>query len=85
MLGNELFFVTDCVAQLHTREMSCGNMTKILRCADIMPSCDFEATAETEAALLDAAAAHAKAVHGIEATPDVIDKVRGVIKEVMKP
>ncbi len=47
-----------------------------------MPGCDFVARAESEAALLETVAKHAREVHGIqEVTPDLATKVKGVIKD----
>jgi predicted small metal-binding protein len=46
-----------------------------------MPGCDFEARGETEAEVLKAAAAHAKQVHGLDATPELVEKVKAAIKE----
>ena len=56
-------------------------MTKVLRCGDLMPGCDFKASAATEDEILQAAAAHAKEAHGLEVTPELAEKVRGAIKD----
>lgn len=56
-------------------------MTKVLKCGDLMPGCGFEARGATGQDVLKAAAAHAKEAHGLEATPELVEKVRGVIKE----
>lgn len=56
-------------------------MTKVLKCGDLMPGCDFEARAESEEELLSAAAEHAKQAHGIEVTPDVAEQVKAAIRE----
>lgn len=56
-------------------------MTKILKCGDLMPGCTFQAKAETEAEVLQAAAAHAKQAHGLEATPELVEKVKAAIRE----
>jgi len=45
-------------------------MTKVLKCGDLMPGCDFEARGETEQEILQSAATHAKEAHGLDATPD---------------
>lgn len=55
-------------------------MTKVLRCGDLMPGCDFEARGETEDEILQKAAAHAKNDHGMEVTPELAEKVRGAIR-----
>jgi predicted small metal-binding protein len=56
-------------------------MTKVLKCGDLMPGCSFEARAETEDEILQAAAVHAKEVHGLDATPELVEQVKGVIKD----
>jgi predicted small metal-binding protein len=56
-------------------------MTKVLKCGDLMPGCGFEARGTTEQDVLKAAAVHAKEAHGLEATPELVEKVRGAIKE----
>ncbi|WP_078059317.1 DUF1059 domain-containing protein [Tropicimonas marinistellae] len=56
-------------------------MTKVLKCGDLMPGCDFEARAETEQEILQSAAAHAKEVHGLDATPELVEHVKGAIKD----
>lgn len=55
---------------------------KQVRCGDIVPGCDFQARAETEAELLQKVAEHARDVHGIqEVTPDLAAQVRSKISE----
>ena len=56
-------------------------MTKVMKCADLMPGCDFEARGETEAEILQAAAAHAKESHNLEATPELVGQVKSVIRD----
>ena len=56
-------------------------MTKVLKCGDLMPGCDFEARGETDDDILNAAAAHAKEAHGLEATPELVEKVKSVVRE----
>lgn len=56
-------------------------MTKKLKCADLVPGCDWHAEAETEDDLLQKAAAHAQSAHGMEVTPELAEKVRGAIYE----
>lgn len=46
-----------------------------------MPGCDFEARGETEQDILQAAAAHAKEVHGLDVTPELVEQVKGVIQD----
>ena len=57
-------------------------MSKVLKCGDLMPGCDFVAKGETEAEVLKAAAEHAKTAHGLEVTPELAAKVKSVIKDV---
>ncbi|SNT39833.1 DUF1059 domain-containing protein [Tropicimonas sediminicola] len=56
-------------------------MTKVLRCGNLMPGCDYEARGETEEDILKAAAAHAKEVHGLDVTPELVEQVKGQIEE----
>jgi len=57
-------------------------MGKTLSCSDTGQDCDFAAWAETEEELLELVAVHAKQAHGIdEVTPELLDQIRGVIKE----
>lgn len=57
-------------------------MTKQIACGDVMPGCDFTAEAETEQELLEKVAKHAAEAHDIpEPTPEVIEAVRGAIRE----
>ena len=56
-------------------------MSKVMKCGDLMPGCDFEARGETEDDILQAAAAHAKEAHGLDVTPELAEKVKSVIKD----
>ena len=54
-----------------------------ISCADVMPGCEFKAEAETESELLQKVAVHAAEVHGVqEVTPELVGKVKSVIKPV---
>jgi len=56
-------------------------MTKVMKCGDLMPGCDFEARGDTEEDIMNAAATHAKEVHGLNVTPELADKVKSEIKD----
>ena len=57
-------------------------MTKIMECSDLFPGCEFTAEAETEEEVLQKAAEHAAAAHGItELTDDIVAKVKGCIRD----
>lgn len=57
-------------------------MPKVLRCADVVGSCDFVARGESEQEILIQAAEHARSVHNInEITPEVADKVKAAIRD----
>lgn len=57
-------------------------MAKVVHCKDVGFDRGYVAKAETEEALLEKVAAHASEVHGInEVTPEVVEQVRGVIRE----
>jgi len=55
--------------------------TKCIACADVVPGCDFTASAETEEALMAQVVSHAAHAHGVtEVTPDLAEKVKAAIK-----
>ena len=57
-------------------------MTKILKCGDLNPGCEFEARGNSEGEVLQAAAEHAKTKHGMKNIPsEVISKVRSWIHD----
>ena len=58
-------------------------MTKSISCADAGKDCGWSATAETEEELMNKVAEHAKAEHkDMEITPEVVAKIKSIIKEV---
>lgn len=57
-------------------------MAKVVSCRDVGLDCDFVARGETEEELLQTAAAHGKAEHGMsEIPPEVIERVRSLIRD----
>jgi predicted small metal-binding protein len=54
---------------------------KEIACGDIVPGCDFKASAETEEQLLRKVAVHAKEAHGIDVTPELAAQVKTKIKD----
>ncbi len=57
-------------------------MEKVIRCRDVGFDCNGVIKAKTEKEALALAAEHAKAVHGLkEVTPEVVEKIRSVIRE----
>jgi len=54
-------------------------MGKVLRCGDLVKGCDFEARGTEEEILLKAAP-HAREAHGMEATPELAEAVKGAIR-----
>jgi predicted small metal-binding protein len=57
-------------------------MAKQLRCGDLMQGCDFVADGNTEDEVMQKAAEHAKAVHGLtEVSEELATKVRAAIRE----
>ena len=57
-------------------------MTKVLRCNDLMPGCNWEGRGESEAEVLMQAAEHAKTAHSLtDISPEMISKVRGAIRD----
>jgi predicted small metal-binding protein len=57
-------------------------MSKVLRCADLIPGCDYVARGESETEILQQAAEHARNVHNMnEVTPELAQKVRSAIHD----
>jgi len=57
-------------------------MTKVLRCNDLMPGCNWEGRGDSEAEVLMQAAEHAKSAHSMtDITPEMISMVRGAIRD----
>jgi len=55
--------------------------SKNIACGDIVPGCEFTATAATEEELLAQVAAHAAHDHGVtDITPELAAKVKAAIK-----
>jgi predicted small metal-binding protein len=52
---------------------------KLLRCDKLVPGCDFEARGSDEE-ILAAAGRHAKEDHGLEVTPDLVEKVKQALE-----
>ncbi len=56
------------------------NVTKVMRCRDVGPDCDFEAKGNTEEEVLQQVAVHAGSAHGITDIPaDMLAKVKAAI------
>lgn len=57
-------------------------MEKVIRCRDVGFDCNAVVKAQTEDEALKMAAEHAMKVHGLkEITPEIIAKVKSVIRE----
>jgi predicted small metal-binding protein len=57
-------------------------MTKVLRCGDVVPGCNYEARADSEDELMQKVAQHAREAHGMQTVPpEVVQKVRSKIRE----
>jgi predicted small metal-binding protein len=57
-------------------------MAKVVRCRDVGFDCDGVVRAETVEEVLKQVAAHAKAVHNIEAvSAEVVEKVKKVMRD----
>ncbi len=57
-------------------------MTLSLSCGDVMPGCAATFSAETEDDLLAQVGPHAAEAHGVtEVTPEVLEAVRGAVKQ----
>jgi len=59
-------------------------MEKRIACNDVVPGCNFTATAATEDELLNKVVAHAARDHGVtEVTPELAAKVKSAIRDVV--
>ena len=57
-------------------------MAKVLRCSDVGFECDGVIRAETEEEVLKQAAEHSQEAHNLqEMTDEVVEKVRGAIRD----
>ncbi len=57
-------------------------MAKVLKCADLMPGCNFVAEGKDVAEVMQKGAAHAKTAHGMSSIPpDMMKKVQAAIKD----
>ena len=57
-------------------------MAKVLHCKHVGFDCEGVVRAETEEEALQMAAAHTKAVHGIqEITPEIVEKVKAAMRD----
>ena len=54
---------------------------KTLHCSDVGFDCKAVIQADSEEAVLQQAAAHAKQVHGIEVTPELAEQIKPLIKD----
>ncbi len=58
-------------------------MTKSISCSDAGSDCGWSATADTEDELMGKVAEHAKQEHkDLEITPELVSKIKSLIKEV---
>jgi predicted small metal-binding protein len=57
-------------------------MTKVLKCNDLNPGCNFEIRGNSEDEILKQATAHAKTAHNMQnVPPDVLSKARSAIRD----
>ena len=58
------------------------SMSKVLKCGDVNPGCNFEIRGDSEDDVLRKAAEHARKDHHMEnIPPDVLSKVKGAIHD----
>ena len=58
-------------------------MTKSISCADAGANCSWSTTAETEEVIMSKVAQHAKEDHPeLEVTPELVAKIKSLIKEI---
>ncbi len=61
-------------------------MEKVIHCRDVGFDCNGVIRAQTEEEALQMAAAHAKNVHGLQkVTPDIVEKIKSVMREEPTP
>ena len=57
-------------------------MSKVLRCNDLMPGCNWVGRGDSEAQVLMQAAEHAKTAHQLtDISPELLENVRGAIHD----
>jgi|GraSoi2013_100cm_1033763.scaffolds.fasta_scaffold480596_1 predicted small metal-binding protein len=57
-------------------------MTKVLKCSDLNPGCNFEMRGNSEDDILKQATAHAKTAHNMQnAPPEILSKARSAIRD----
>ena len=57
-------------------------MTKVLKCSDINPGCDFEIRGSTDEEVMQKAGDHAKTAHNIQdISPELASEVRSAIHD----
>jgi predicted small metal-binding protein len=56
-------------------------MTKTLACGEIMDGCAATFSGETEDEVLAQAGQHAAEAHGLEVTPELVEVVRGHVRD----
>ena len=57
-------------------------MSKVMKCGDVVPGCEFVARGKNEDEVLSRAAEHAKKDHGMESiSEDVLKKVKSAIHD----
>ncbi len=57
-------------------------MSKVMRCGDVVPGCEYVARGNDEDEVLARAAEHAKRDHGMDSIPDdVLNKVKSSIHD----
>ncbi len=54
---------------------------KVMRCGDAGFDCDHVVRAESQEELLQKVAEHAQKVHNVEVTPELVEQVKGLIKD----
>lgn len=58
---------------------------KVVNCRDVGFDCEGVVRAETEEELLRQVAEHARTVHGVEATPELVERVKRQTRQEERP
>ncbi len=57
-------------------------MTKVLRCSDLMPGCNWEGRGDSETEVLMLASEHARTAHNLtDISPELMTQVKGAIRD----
>ena len=56
-------------------------MAKVIYCGDMGCGCDFVVRGETMEEVLKVGVEHGEEVHGIDVTPDMVEVIKGMVRD----